>query len=158
MGMHCSLVSFSWVPTLEMTALPPGWMQKWSKAVLKSGVYAFTFMPSTCADMRTQQPHMPSCLHRSVTTNCMHVRACTTALPCIPACSRLPISDLGQAQERPKRPTVASATVALTVQMIAGLVGPTRDDAGKRWESYLMTVLCKHMHVLAGLFSQSAWT
>ena len=33
-----------------MTAFPPGWMQKWSNAVLKSGMYGLSArMRSTCA-------------------------------------------------------------------------------------------------------------
>ena len=48
-GRVCSGRSCSCLPTSSMTALPPGWMQKCSKAVVKSGVYGLTFIRKTCS-------------------------------------------------------------------------------------------------------------
>ena len=45
----CSAVRCSCFSISSMTPLPPVWMQKCSKACLKSGMYAFIFIFSTCA-------------------------------------------------------------------------------------------------------------
>ena len=77
-GCMCAAVRPSCFSMPSMTPRPPVWMQKCSKARPKSGMYALTFMPSTCSEPpRISRPSASiarafsnrACRHASISTS-----------------------------------------------------------------------------------------